>query len=114
MKQQVSHEDYLQMQRQRLCEIAKAILAGDLGIIAGVRQLLPFRHEIELAEVEDDFQVLVGIDSETDHLPIGSQRLNWAEAAWRKKEKEIVEAEAQAAKDVLRICQRLLTKLERY
>ena len=114
MKQQVSHEDYVQMQRQHLCEIAKAILAGDLGIIAGARQLIPFRHEIELAETEDDFRVLVGIDSATDHLPIGSQRLNWAEAALRKKEKEIAEAEAHATADVLRICQRLLAKLERY
>ena len=113
MKQQVSHEDYVQMQRQHLCEIAKVILAGDLGIIAGVRQLLPFRHEIELAQAEDDFQVLVGIDSETGHLPVGSQQLNWTEAALRKKEKEIVEVEAHAAKDVLRICQRLLAKLER-
>ena len=111
MKQQVAHEDYVQMQRQHLCEIAKLILAGDLGIIAGVRQLLPFRHEIELAEAEDAFRVLAGIDSETDHLPIGSQRLNWAEAALRKKEQEIAEAEAHAAKDVLRVCQRLLTQL---
>ena len=114
MKQQVSHEDYVQMQRQHLCEIAKAILAGDLGIIAGARQLIPFRHEIELADAEDDFRVLVGIDSETDHLPIGSQQLDWAGAALRKKKKEIAAAEAHATEDVLGVCQRLLTKLGGY
>ena len=113
MKKQVSHEDYVQIQRQRLYEIVKATLAGDLGVIAGVRQLIAFRHKIELTEAEDDFRILVGIDSETDHLPIGSQRLNWSKAALRNKEKEIVEAEVHAAEDVLRVCQRLIAKLER-
>ena len=113
MKKQVSHENYMQIQRQRFYEIAKATLAGDLGVITGVRQLIAFQHKIELAEAEDDFRVLVGIDSETDHLPIGSQRLNWSETALRKKEREIVEAEAHAAEDVLRVCQRLIAKLER-
>lgn len=113
MKRQVSHEDYVQMQRQHLYEIAKAILAGDLGIIAGIRQLIPFRDEIELTEAAEDFQVLIGIDSETDHLPIGDQRLNWAEAALRKKEEDIMQAETHAAKEVLSVCQRIIAKLER-
>jgi len=54
---------------------AEAILAGDLGIIAGCVRLAALAHDaVPNWAADKDFVVFGALASETDHLPTGSAR----------------------------------------
>ena len=71
-----------------MVKIASAIIAGDIGIIEGARELALLGHEIA-DDFDSDFMPFVAIDSETDHLPVGKVRKFWSPEALRDKDKEI-------------------------
>jgi len=84
-------------QHQRGVEIqilraAKQLIAGQLGVIAASRELSRFRHDVE-PQVAEVLLTFVGIDSETDTLPIGGVRKEWNREALERKDKEITDAE---------------------
>ena len=63
--------------RFQILHAARQLIAGQLGVIAASRLLSHFRHEAE-PEVAEVLLTFVGIDSETDALPIGAIRCNWS------------------------------------
>lgn len=64
--------------RAQILDVAKQLIAGQVGVIAASRQLSHLRHEVEPRVVLLTF---TGIDSETDALPIGSVRKEWDQGA---------------------------------
>jgi hypothetical protein len=64
-------------ERQRAREIAEAVLDGRTTILEGVRELVYLAHTDAIAK-EADRMLIIGIDSETDHLPVGAVRKLWA------------------------------------
>ena len=58
-------------ERQRAREIAEAVLDGRTTILEGVRELVYLAHTDAIAN-EADRMLIIGIDSETDHLPVGA------------------------------------------
>jgi hypothetical protein len=79
-------------ERQRAKEIAEAVLDGRTTILEAVRELVSLAHTDAIAD-EDDRRLIIGIDSETDHLPIGRVREYWAADALEAKDAEIASAE---------------------
>jgi DNA-directed RNA polymerase subunit RPC12/RpoP len=84
-------------ERQRRIEIqvlhiAKQLVAGRLGVIAASRELSRLRHDVE-PQVAEVLLTFVGIDSETDTLPIGVVRKEWNPEALERKDRQIAEAE---------------------
>jgi hypothetical protein len=80
--------------RQKIVEIARRILDGSMSIIAGSRQLRAFcGGHGRIDEFDPDFLTFVGIDSETDDLPVGESRHHWAAQALAKKDVEIARCE---------------------
>jgi hypothetical protein len=61
----------------QILHAAKQLIAGQLGVIAASRLLSHFCHEAE-PKVAEVLLTFVGIDSETDALPIGAIRCNWS------------------------------------
>ena len=76
----------------QVLHIAKQLLAGRLGVIAASRELSRLRHDVE-PQVAEVLLTFVGIDSETDTLPIGAVRKEWNPEALERKDRQIVEAE---------------------
>ena len=76
--------------RAQILDVAKQLIAGQVGVIAASRQLSHLRHEVEPRVVLLTF---TGIDSETDALPIGSVRKEWDQGALKLKDREIEDAE---------------------
>lgn len=62
----MSHEEYVQQQRERVATVAEAMLTGRVGIIAGSRELRSLEHEVAEGR-GSDFAIFVVVDSETDH-----------------------------------------------
>jgi hypothetical protein len=51
---------------------------------------------------------LIGIESETDHLPVGEVRKLWAASALQEKDAEIASAEAFWKTELLGACERIV------
>ena len=86
------------------------MLDGCIGIIDGSRQLSALLHHIDVDEFDDDFVPFIGIDSETDSLPVGESRKHWAADALQKKDAEIAAAEAHWRSHALPACTRLIAR----
>jgi hypothetical protein len=96
--------------RQKVARIAQDMIDGQVGIIDGSRQLASLRHRIDMDEMDEDFLPFVGIDSETDSLPLGDDRRHWAADALRRKDAEIAAAEAHWRGYALPACERLVVR----
>ena len=96
--------------QQHVIEVASAILRGELGVIEGSRLLCSFRFHVSSLDHDPDFRPFVGIDSETDHLPIGDVRRHWAADALANMYQEIQAAEAFYHDTAIAGCDRLLSR----
>jgi hypothetical protein len=101
--------------RGKIIAICEAILNEEIGVINGSRIL--DRLEFELIEYgpgffnrDEDFLPFVGINSETDHLPVDRERANWSEEALERKDKEIAAAEAAYKEWAFQACKKLVER----
>jgi hypothetical protein len=74
-------------------EILSRLTTGDIGVLAAAQKLSSLRHTLVGNARDEDWDVFVGIDSGTDHLPLEEHRKNWAPEALASKDIEIKEAE---------------------
>jgi len=105
------NEEHQRLARTKVIETAHRILSGKLGIVAGARQLSALRFDVG-AENDPDFIFFVGVDSETDHLPIGDARSRWNPDVLKAKDLELHAYEASVRDEAHRICQSLIQKYE--
>ena len=100
--------------QQKVAQIAQAILDGRMGIIAGARQIRQFcGGHIGLDERDPDLNTFVGIDSETDDLPIGDVRQSWAPDALAQKDFEIARCEAIYRESAMEAASHLVARFTR-
>ena len=94
---------------ESIVAIARKILAGEMGLIEGTRELVRLRSDVS-DDLDPDFMYFVALESETDHLPIGSVRAEWAPEALREKDAEIRAYEAAERDDAVRHCEKLIRR----
>jgi hypothetical protein len=95
--------------REEAVRICRAVLNGEKGVIEAARILSRVRFDLD-AENDSDFLIFVGIDSETDHLPVGETRNRWNPEALRLKDRELAEAESLFRKRAYDACEGLIKK----
>jgi hypothetical protein len=88
-------------------EIAKAVLDGRTTVLEAARELVSVAHTDAIAELEDR-RFIIGVASETDHLPVGEVRKLWAPSALEEKDIEIARAEELYKADFLETCRRIV------
>jgi hypothetical protein len=93
-------------ERQRVKEIAAAVLDGRTAVLEAVRELWPLAHTDAIVD-EDDRTLVIAIESETDDLPIGEVRKLWAPYALEAKDAEIARAEELYKAQFLEACKRM-------
>ena len=96
--------------QQRVTEVASAILRGNVGVIEGSRLLCSLQCRVSSLDHDPDFLPFVGIDSETDHLPVGDVRQHWVAETLVRKDIEIQEVEAFYRDQAVAGCERLLAR----
>jgi hypothetical protein len=84
-----SDRDAVTAARRRALSIARQILSGEEDVLLGARELSALRFAVGLPEDDPDFLRFVGIDSETDALPLGTVRSLWSREALEEKAAEI-------------------------
>jgi hypothetical protein len=96
--------------QQKIAETARDMLSGAMSFIEGARLINRLRWAAELAEFDPDILPFIGIDSETDALPLGEVRKHWAPEALAKLQPEIERLE-KWARDFGRLnCQNLIDR----
>ena len=98
-------------QRREMVRVAHSILDGSIGIVAGARQLTRLRFPSR-AENDSDILVFVGIDSQTDHLPLGDVRRLWNIDVLKVKDEELQAYEAQVRERAFGSCKSLIARYE--
>ena len=98
-------------ERQRAREVAQAVLDGRTTVLEAARELFPLAHTDAITN-EDDRRLMIAIQSETDHLPIGGARKLWAPDALQRKEPEIAGAGALWKAEFLEACKRIADTVE--
>jgi hypothetical protein len=92
---------------QQARDVAQAVLDGRATVLEAVRALVPLAHTDAIADVEDR-RLIIGIDSETDHLPVGEVRKLWAPYSLKSKDLEIARCEELYKSRFLETCKRIV------
>lgn len=109
----MSHEEYVIKIRSELVETASKMLDGELDLIEGCRRIVRLRFELD--EPEDEiFLPLVGVESETDDLPIGNLRDELSSDALSSKDQEKANYLAKVKSNILDTCERIIAKFSNH
>jgi len=103
------NEEHRRLASAKIVETAQRILSGNLGIVAGARQLSGLGFDVG-AEHDSDFIFFVGIDSETDHLPVEEVRARWSAEALKIKDEELRSFERSVRDRAFEVCRSLIQK----
>ena len=109
MTSQNYNEEHRQFLSRKIVAAAQSILSGEIGVIAGARQLCGLGHQIG-ADRDPDFLFFIGVDSESDDLPIGEIRKHWNPDALLDKDAELAAYEARVRERALTACRSLIEK----
>jgi hypothetical protein len=95
--------------RRTILETAKGVLSGAVSPIEGARVIVASRSAARL-EADPDILPFVGIDSETEALPLGKDRDYWQKQALADLQPTIDEAQHWARDLGADHCQNLLAR----
>jgi hypothetical protein len=98
--------------KAKFIDAATRIASGATGFIVGLRELVHLGHGAGLDVTDEDFRYLMGVESESDALPIGSERAYWDAEALKRKADEIREFEASYRDEVMETISRLRRRFE--
>ena len=95
------------VKRHKLVKVANTMLAGEMDLIEGIRQICNLRFLI--ADPENElFVALRGIESETDSFPIGQVRSNYSQEYLQRMDSEMQSYLTNAKDDILKACQKIV------
>lgn len=81
----MSHEEYIQKQRNRAVAVARGMLDGSIHYLEGAVELSSLRFEIGLPENDSNFLAFTAVVSEIE------QSMNWAKEFSLSNCKSIIE-----------------------
>jgi hypothetical protein len=96
--------------RGKIVAICEAVLREEIGVIAASRKLSRLGFDLFLGR-DADFELFDAVDSETDHLPVDSERQNWSRDALARKDEEIAKAESASRDEAFAACRKLIHRL---
>ena len=110
MSERMTHEEYVTIQRRRVADLARQILAREIDVLDGSVQIAGLRNELEIDHDDYDLLAFVIVESDTDALPIGAESLNWSKEALIRKEPELRSAREWAFSTVRDACENLIAR----
>jgi hypothetical protein len=90
--------------------IARSIIDGSISVLPGCRKILGSLRRLGV-DREKPFVIFVGIDSESDHLPLDpEERKHWSPEALIREDKEIERYTKWAEKLALPACRAVIER----
>src|SRR5262249_792538 len=97
--------------RQAIIQTAHGMVNGTVPLIEGCRMLVQLRSAAEIHS-NPTFDVLVGIESETDDYPVGSHRSEYAPAFLARKDAEVSGYLESNGPAILSACRDIIREIE--
>ena len=104
----MTSDRYRSDQWKLLVQVLEELRSGRVGITEGCRNVVGLRHALN-QENNELFLPFVGVDSETDHFPLGDVRARWSPSALEREDKERLACEAFYAAAIAEATDKLLT-----
>ena len=96
--------------RRRAAALASQILAGTVDVLEAAIEMHRLRWQVDVPENDPDFEAFRLVESETDALPIGTQREHWATEALARKEPELARSREWALATVKQECRNIIAR----
>jgi hypothetical protein len=97
--------------RKQITTIAAGMVAGELQLLDGCRQIVSLRPSLSEPDLYDsDLLCLVAVESELEHIPLGSVRELWDPDAVIEKDRELAEYLQLAKHEILDACRALIAR----
>jgi hypothetical protein len=97
--------------RERALQIARGVLAGDIQVLEAAIALCPLLRLDPTIATKEDANLIIALESEIDHLPIGNVRREWHPDILPEKDQEIARFEKLSSEDVRSACERILMRI---
>ena len=104
--------NYIRAKQQEIVNVAEQMISGKMSLIEGCRRLRMLSFDAEESE-NKIFSYILGVDAETDELPIGDARKKWTLSKQKEfdtKEKEYLNLESPA---IIKSCKAIATYFKR-
>src|SRR5882757_3419549 len=99
--------------RGEMVRTARGIINDVIGIVSGSRELARLRFG-STTEYDRDVLIFVGIDSESDHFPLGDVRRHWSAEALKAKDAELLDYEARVRERAFQACESFILHYSKY
>lgn len=96
--------------RRRAADLAVKILSNEVDVLEAAIEMNGLSSQANVDDRDSDFNAFMVVVSETDTLPIGAERTNWAPEALVRKEPELKRARAWARTTVELACTNLIKR----
>ena len=108
LKNKLSPEE-TQTRQENLLDLAKSILNGQMQIAPGCLQIQQLLFDLSL-DVDKEFIIFTGFNSETDRFPLGQERSLWNQDSLKDKDKELARIEEFYKQQIFLACQAIINK----
>ena len=92
--------------------IARSLLGGRLGVLDAAWALCPLVHSDPTIASKEERNLLIAMESETDHLPVGRIRQEWHPDFLPEKDREIARCEELWRAPLCAACERILLRAQ--
>lgn len=103
------HSDAITARRD-VVAAARVILDGTLGVVEGSRRIAWLRHDVDPTQEDEHLLSIAGIESQTDHLPIGDWRREWDPEALARFDAEREECERFFRDQAMEACRAIVSR----
>jgi hypothetical protein len=96
---------------KRIAHVAQAILAEQVDLLTGVREIVDLRRGLPEPLISDeDVMTFVAVESELDDVPTGSVRSRWDASALAEKDQRASAILSSAKESIDRACQGVIAR----
>ena len=98
--------------KSQCTEVCQAIIDESIGIVEGVRSLVSLSFSLE-CEDEQPFLGFRGIDSQSDHFPLGELREHWDKNSLAREDANRLEFERDFKEEVIADCREIIVRFRK-
>lgn len=106
------NSDYKSKEQDEAIRIALAIIDDRMNAIEGCRHLIPILYHLgKTVETYEPLKGLIGVDSQTDHIPFGKSRDRYSKKYLDELDRELEECMRVFKDDIVKDCREILKDL---
>jgi hypothetical protein len=103
------HTELELRRRREIVEIASSMLTGHTDLMVGMREIVRLRKDLR-DSMNPIFYPIIAVESETDTLPVGSQRTKYKPNELKELDADLNAYLDEVREDVLLSCKAIITE----